>query len=404
MKRLIFSSVIIVFCFMGCALRTRRIRAPLDQITLLYINNWTIEQSAKIATLIKADKSYNPILVVVNGNIFSSSPLTELNKGQTEIDIFNASLIDALLFNPDFLRWGIEHSKELIKNANFYCLGANIKDNRTGRTIGQEFLFQRLGSAQIAVLGLSYDSADYYFKQKYILFQAPDFTVLKFKPLIENHSDLQFIITNTSDTLDFPYDLILGAPTKTEMQLLPWAAPGIYKIIIGYDRLKNIHQIQRTNLSLDTIAEDEAIKKIILSYQAKTDSILNRKYQNLTKINHNWAIKTLLTETNSQAYLADQPLINKPLSNKTFLFSEFYNALNEKNSLPIITIKGKELKKVSKQLIPVITNIIDNKDYRILTNIDFLSRNPLIKFDGLEFSSLAIWEILYNNLMKMEPK
>lgn len=334
---------LLIIISINCALR-KSVQPSLNQLTILYINNWSIEQSAKISNLVKIEKRSNPVLTIINNNIFSYSPLTELNKGQVEIDILNASQIDAMLFTPDFLRWGIEHGQELIKNANFYCLGANIKNIKTNQTIGQEFLYQALDKAQIAVLGISYDSANYYFKPKNILFQNQEFTILKFKPLIENRTDFQLILTNASDTLDFSFDLILGAPTKTEMQLLPSNESGIYRIVISYDNLKNIHQIQRTNIALDTITEDKSIKEIILSYQARTDSLLNNTFKN--KIDNNWAIKTLLTNTKSQTYLSDQPMLDKKSSVGAISFQTFYNSLTEKASLPIIIIKGKELKTI----------------------------------------------------------
>jgi hypothetical protein len=397
-KQYIFLVIILALCFVQCSLRTS-IRPTFNKISILYINNWTINQAAKIATLIKTEKSLDSILVIVNGNVFSSSPLTVLNKGQTEFDILNASQIDAMLFTPEFFNWGTERGKELVRNANFYCLSANIIDKLTNQTFGQEFLYKPFGKSQIAILGVSYDSSNYYFKNKNIVFQKPEFTISKFTPLIKNRTDFQFVLTDTPDTLNFPYDLVLGAPTKSGIQLLPYGEFGIYRIDVDYDNLKNIENIKRKNILLDTITEDSDVKKMILQYQAITDSILHIQYNNIgSNTINNQAINILLTETKSQSYLSNQPLIDYHLSNNNLSFNEFYNALNEKDILPILIVKGKELKLVKKNLAPAISKISDQQDYQILSTINFLKHNPQIKYDSLEFSTLAIWEILSNNL------
>jgi len=378
----------------------KSIRPSPNKISILYINNWTIDQSAKIATVVKNEKSTNPTLVLINGKLFSSSPFTNLNEGRVVINILNASQIDAVLFTPDFLRWGIQQCQELVRNADFYCLGANIKDRVTNQTFGQEFLLKALGKSQIAILGVNYDSSNYYFKDKTIEFDNPKFTILKLLPLVENHTDFQFILTQSQDSLDLPVDLIFGAPTKSEIQLLPTEESNVYKLEIGFDNSKNITDIRRTIIPIDTIPEDSEVNQIILKYKSFIDTILNTKstvkVDNLNK----WAIKTLVNENKSQFFLSDQRLISQEIVSQEFTFDNFYNLLNEKDCIPIIMIKGKELKNSKQLLLPTPSKITDNQSYQILTTIDFLKRNPQLQYDSLKLSELTNWEILYNNIRK----
>ena len=386
-------------CFIQCTLR-KSIRPSPNKISILYINNWTIDQSAKIATVVKNEKSTNPTLVLINGKLFSSSPFTDLSEGRVVINILNASQIDAVLFTPDFLRWGIQQCQELVRNADFYCLGANIKDRVTNQTFGQEFLLKALGKSQIAILGVNYDSSNYYFKDKTIEFDNPKFTILKLLPLVENHTDFQFILTQSQDSLDLPVDLIFGAPTKSEVQLLPFGEPGIYKIDIGFNNLTNITEIKRTTVLLDTIQSDTLIKKIITDYQTKLDSLLKIKINTPTNDLNKWVIESILDITKSQSFASNQPLVAKQPSSNKISFGDFYNVLNEKDIIPILKINGNQLKDYKKFLTPSISPISANKNYQILTTNDFLNLNSELRFESVEYTNLTIWKMVSNYLEK----
>jgi hypothetical protein len=393
-------SFIVILCFVQC---THHVKPSpvLNRISIIYINNWSFDNAAKIAALIKNELKLAPIVVLTNGKIFSESPITNLNKGYAELEILNASQIDAILLTPHFLRWGIQHSKELIKKSNFFCLAANIKDKSSNQPLGQEYLIKTLGKVQVVILGISFDSLNYYFQNKNLDFHNPAFTVFKLLPQLKTRSDFQFILTQTQDSLDLPVDFIFGAPIKDKVQLLPLIEPGIYKLEIGYDNLKNIIELKRATISIDTLPDDSIVKAITTQYQAKTDSVLSIKYANIKNTNFNdWAIKTILTETKAQGFLSDQPLVDKNFTTKDFTMTDLYKGLDEKTNLPILTINGKELRKFRKSINPPLKEILDNKDYPILSTINFIEHHPELKFDSIAFTNLAVWEILSNNLKK----
>jgi hypothetical protein len=402
LKKNIYFLLIIFLCITNCIYRGG-IRPTLNKISIIYISNWSIEQAAQIATLIKEAKQLNPTIVIVNGDIFSRRPLTDLNKGLPEIELLNNCQIDALLLSPDFLKWGIQNAQELIKKSNFSCLAANIKDKTTNQTLAQEYLIQKVNNAQISVLGVSYDSLNYYFADKNLQFDHAEFTVSKLLPILKMRSDLQFIVTQANDSLDFPVNYLFGAPLKKYVQLIPYDRPGIYKLDISYNNSKEIQGLERVTLSTSGLSDDSITQVTLVQFQVKTDSILNlkiNKNKQISDVNdlNDWAIKKLIEETKTQSFLSNQPLIGKALMLNDTSMIALYNVLNEKNILPIATINGKELQKYSKKLFPLIAKISDNQNYPILTTLDFLKSNPEIKFNSIEFSNLTVWEILRNNL------
>lgn len=397
-KKYIVFFIITILCLSQCTYRIR-LKATLNRISIIYIIDWHINQAPKIATLIKTEQKINPGVVIVSGEIFSKSPITDFNKGLAEIELLNNCQIDAVLLTPDFLRWGFPQSKELIRKSNFSCLSANIKDKATNQALGQEYLFKTLEKAHIAILGISYDSLNYYFQDKNLEYRNPDFIILKLLPLLKDRTDFQFVLTRTQDLLDLPVDFILGAPTKNNVQLLPTNKSGIFKLEIIFDDMKNIIELKRAELSIDTLSEDSITKSIINQYQSKTDSILNIKFTNIKIHNFNgWAIKTIQLETKTLGILSDVPLVNKNPATNDILMADLYNELNEKNNLPILTIKGKELRKFSESMLLPVSKISNDTDYKILSTLTFLNEHPEIKFESVEFSNLAVWEILCNNL------
>ena len=260
----------LTFCILccQCALRNQ-ITSNLNKISIIYITDWSVEQSAKISNLIRNENIKAPQLVLINGKIFSNNELTKKNQGQLELEILNASGIDAVLLTPDFLLWGIDNCRELIRKSNFYCLAANIIDKTTDQPLGHQYLLKTIGKSQIALIGVSYDSLNFQSEVSQIDYRYPEFTILKLIPLVENRSDFQFVLTQFEDSLDLPVDFIIGAPMKNKPQILSTEENGIYHLEISYDNSYNIIEIKRTNLDINSLNEDPAIKSIISKYQEK---------------------------------------------------------------------------------------------------------------------------------------
>ena len=397
--------VIVFLCLTQCTHRVRT-ETVQNKISIIYINNWNINQAAKVATLIRNEQKLLPTTILINGSIFSKLPITSLNKGIGEIEILNASSIDAVFFTPDFLRWGIRQSKELVRKSNFSCLTANIKEKTTNQTLGHEYLLKAVGKAQITIFGISYDSLNYYLLDTNLEFRNPDFVIFKLLPLLKNRTDFQFILTQTQDSLDIPVNYIFGAPVKNGIQLLPLNEPGIYKLEISFDDMKNITELKRTTISLDTLPDDSIIKAIIAKYQTTTDSILNIKFapesglhrpeagrfDNTKSINFPaWATKTILEQNKTISFLYDLPLVSINPTIKDITIADLYNGLSEKDNPPILTIKGKDLRKFTKLLNPSIKPISDNEDYAILSTFRFLYQHPEIKFERIKISDFANW-------------
>ncbi len=260
-KKFLLIVILIGLSSIRCTHDLKNNLSALNQFSIIYINNWKIDNSAKIATLIRNERNLQPTVALLSNNVFSDSLIKDASQRNAVIEILNASDIDAILLTPDFLTFGIDQAKQLVSECGFFCLAANVKDKLTSQTLGQEYLILNLGKTRVAIIGISNDSQQFYGRN--IDFDNPAFTVLKILPQIKNRSDFQFALTHSFDTLDLPLDFIFGAPMHDKFQMLPLTETGIYKLEFGYDKSNNISELKRTTLTVDTLPDDSVINNII---------------------------------------------------------------------------------------------------------------------------------------------
>jgi 2',3'-cyclic-nucleotide 2'-phosphodiesterase (5'-nucleotidase family) len=262
-KKLLAYAFISLFA-MHCTFR-QTTKPTLHKIPIIYITDWNIEQSAQIASLIKQEKTINPVLTLINSRIFSGD--TDSITQQLSINILNATDIDAVLVSADFLYAGIDNCRQIIRKSDFYCLGANLKDKTNNANIGHEYLIKQLNNFNLCVIGVIYDTLNPLYQSPDFELRSPDYSVLKLITLVKNRSDFVCLLTRSNDSLDFPVDLILGAPAQQQFPVVPSETKGIYKLEIGLDNASNIIEIKRHMLALDSYLPDPSITNIIAQYQ-----------------------------------------------------------------------------------------------------------------------------------------
>ncbi|MDW7988469.1 MAG: hypothetical protein RMJ65_07205, partial [candidate division WOR-3 bacterium] len=106
----------------------------------------------------------------------------------------------------------------------------------------------------IAVLGVSFDTIN-----KNVQYRDPDFIILKLLPILKNRSDFQCLIANTDDTLNYPFDIILGAPSKNPLLANMFPVDKAHKIIISFDTTNKSFSINIQPINYSTVSEDQEI-------------------------------------------------------------------------------------------------------------------------------------------------
>jgi 2',3'-cyclic-nucleotide 2'-phosphodiesterase (5'-nucleotidase family) len=152
-KRIYIIAAILLFLALGTAaakdwqhlviLHTNDIHGHLPQEEAWWINpNFPppIGNAAAVATIIKeerqkAEQNGWGFMLLEGGDIFQGTPLGEFTKGQAVIDFMNLMGYDAMTVGNHDYDKGQDILKDLIANAEFPVLGANLLDSASGKTI-----------------------------------------------------------------------------------------------------------------------------------------------------------------------------------------------------------------------------------------------------------------------------
>ncbi|NJY64301.1 multifunctional 2',3'-cyclic-nucleotide 2'-phosphodiesterase/5'-nucleotidase/3'-nucleotidase [Salinimicrobium sp. CDJ15-81-2] len=119
---------------------------------------------AVLATAVKEivkSKGNENVLLLDSGDAFGDDLLGNLTQGEAVIRMMKKLDYDYLsLGNHDF-DYGRERTEELMKIAGFPFGAANIRDNRTGKSIfDNSYLIKEIGGTKIAILSLGYHNTN----------------------------------------------------------------------------------------------------------------------------------------------------------------------------------------------------------------------------------------------------
>jgi len=158
----------------ACVLGTTALAAPATMITILHTNDihghitpwrgWEGELAGKtiggmdhLATAIKQVRAEQPnVLLLDAGDAIGDTMIADLTKGAAVIELMNALGYDAMTIGnhePDFTA---ERLRELMQEARFPVLAANIREKKSGRLFTKPYLIKEIAGVKVGILGLAY--------------------------------------------------------------------------------------------------------------------------------------------------------------------------------------------------------------------------------------------------------
>ncbi|MEO0072670.1 MAG: hypothetical protein ABIK10_04405 [candidate division WOR-3 bacterium] len=228
------------------------------KIKLLYFPTWTVDKAAKISTFIKQEKNQDSTIALIKYcQIFppQERPCDTAKTIELIMKIFEHSNVDAILFSGDLLNVS-NHITANTSTNKFLVLGANVLNKRSTRFFWQDYLINKICGVRIAILGVTFDTLN-----PTVNYRDPNFVIQKLLPIIKSRSDFQCLITNTNDTLDYPFNVILGAPSKNTFWINSFSDNIVYEISLTFNIENNLSSIVFKQIELDTIFEDPTISK-----------------------------------------------------------------------------------------------------------------------------------------------
>jgi 2',3'-cyclic-nucleotide 2'-phosphodiesterase (5'-nucleotidase family) len=147
--------------------------APVD-LTILHVNDThgrilpyiegtsgegqMVGGAAYLAHMIEVERSRNPdgILLLSAGDMFQGTPVSNLFKGRSVIDVMNYLKFDAMAIGNHEFDWGMDALRDLVTSSRFPYLSANIRDAR-GRYLPEvkPYIIVERKKIKIAIIGMT---------------------------------------------------------------------------------------------------------------------------------------------------------------------------------------------------------------------------------------------------------
>lgn len=111
--------------------------------------------SATLASYLKKYQSgENATLLLNAGDDFQGSPISTITQGASQIQLLNLLKPDAMTLGNHEFDYGRTSLSEVLRNADFPVLSANLFDRRTNTSYVKEYIIRQIGTIKIGIIGL----------------------------------------------------------------------------------------------------------------------------------------------------------------------------------------------------------------------------------------------------------
>lgn len=192
---------------------------------------------AKLAAFLKAESAQNSdsTIIVSAGDMFQGTPDSNLLHGRPVMNAMNESGFAAMTLGNHEFDWGQDMLKDLLSQAKFPVIAANILDKATGKPVSfvKPYVIIERSGLNIALIGLATPETAFKTNPKYIkdyIFADPVITTQKLIPeLRQKGADIIIVLSHLGSSTD-----AATAQIKGEAAELAWRTTGVDAIISGH--------------------------------------------------------------------------------------------------------------------------------------------------------------------------
>ncbi len=116
-----------------------------------------VSGAAYLAAMIEKERARNPdgAILLSAGDMFQGTPVSNLFRGRPVLDIMNRIGFDAMALGNHEFDWGLEALGQIVRNASFPVLCANIADAHGSAPAGvKPYVFVTRKGVKVAIVGL----------------------------------------------------------------------------------------------------------------------------------------------------------------------------------------------------------------------------------------------------------
>jgi len=347
-----------------------------------------------MASLVKFRQNEEPVLWLAAGRVMLNKPLTVLSQGEAEIRMFNAAGVDAMVFIPEWLGFGLRRANWLIDQANLWVLCCNL-DDTLGRPVAHPWMVKRIGGSGFGITAALIDSNILPLKVNGVRFVDPVYACRKVLTLLRTRADFNILVLPVSDSLNISnYDFVLTAERDKIF---------CYQLTLVGNRLSDV---VKTTVSLEGIEPLPAVKStidsIVESIKAVADeSVIETRVKILPRVLTKAVVDGILNLRvadcfvyDSSAFVLDTILLGMITK------GQLVNAFADPNRLVILRLEGERLNRLQNQPdvklavrkgLPL-GRLMAHKVYQVGTTTTFLNAHPEIPVNQFELSEQQLWE------------
>lgn len=354
------------------------------------------------AQAVKVRKETGPCVWVCAGNALADRWATAFGDGEFQVRALDAAGIDAVVLGEEWLDLGTERCRELVADAGFLFLGANLVDS-LGEPFGHPLLVRRFGMDELGLTAGWLDSASAFLHQPGVEYTDADLSLRRTVLKLKRNAGVVGVVNRPGPGGSVGADFVIGRTADSVLVVEPPQAADRLKrldLLLAGTRILDFALVEE---DLTQFEPDSFVAAAVGPLVAEADSV-----GALTVVESNAAIgPDVLTRAladgfvrgDIDAFAYDMPIASGTLEPGTITRGELVRVLKNPGRLAVLELTGRDMKELfDRKTVTVewrgalkLRRTKMNNTYRVATTSDFLDRHPEVTAKGFVFAEEQSW-------------
>jgi len=419
----------------GTACGPKPVKPTGERVAIFVTGDVPIKALPQVAAVVREARRSRHCLWLMIGACRADKKWAAFTDGTTQVALFNAAGVDAVLVGSDWLRFGPAGLRQAADQARCYLIAANLADS-SGTPLAHSFMVRKLGPVTIGITGVYSDSTDVLLAQQGVRFNDPDFTIHKTIPLLRMRSNLVGVMIVPENrhsaivpenrhsaiqpgavTNDWAADFVIGAETGKGIAVLAparWDRIARLDLELVGDKIVSFSvteqdiagvepepNVFRLAESTGQVVDSLSAVKVVESRVALGPEVLTRAL-----------LHDFLALRQVDCVLYDSLLSLDTLRPGPITQGQLVSALRDPDRWAVFDMLGRDIKagtqdkslKIAWRQGALKPRLLGHKSYRCAASISFLRRHPQLVVKGFELSERQFFETAAELLRKAGDK
>ncbi len=378
--------------FNGCA---PSVTKPATETVRVFVSgDLEMEELSRLARMVAQEKTSSPVLWLAGGKVFSADLNWFPGDGEEEVTVIGRAGVDAVLFNPDWLTFGVPRIKELVDRAPFRVIAVNLYDT-LNMPVVHPWLTRKLGVRNLGVVFGLEELPSPFSSLQGIKIAPLTYELQKVKRVIQNRTDLLVLLLREGDSLAAAgFDLVLRVPER---------GANLYELTFAGNKVVDFNQraISVAGFEPDpnVLAVIDAVKQEMAEWGAQV--VVESRVKIPPLVLSRALVSGFLGLRAVDCFIYDSTaLVRETIPAGTITRRMLVSALSEPGRLAFVQLDGKEINLLTKKYglfselrggLPV-KRIMANKVYRTALPLTFLKKFPELAGKEFTLSERCFWD------------